>query len=129
MQRPDHPRRSVGRTGRAAGPNEDGKNNLRLVKSRSGHVIRLDDTRDAEKIEVIDKSGKNSLIFDTATNMIKIKAARTSRSRLRTGRSGWAQARHREGLPPVLPRLTAGSSVDVEVSGTVNLKGGTIDLN
>lgn len=54
--------------------NANGKNNLRFIKSRSGHLIRLDDTKDSEKIEIIDKTGKNQLIFDTANNTITIKS-------------------------------------------------------
>jgi phage protein D/phage baseplate assembly protein gpV len=54
--------------------NADGNNNLRFIKSRSGHLIRLDDTQDKEKIEVIDKSGKNHIIIDTASNTITIKS-------------------------------------------------------
>jgi uncharacterized protein involved in type VI secretion and phage assembly len=55
--------------------NADGKNNLRLVKSRSGHLIRLDDTDGAEKIEIIDKSGGNSISIDTQNNAITITSA------------------------------------------------------
>lgn len=54
--------------------NEDGKNNLRLIKSRSGHIIRLDDTDGSEKIEILDKSNKNTIVIDTANNTITIKA-------------------------------------------------------
>ncbi|MGB7342038.1 MAG: phage baseplate assembly protein V [Phototrophicaceae bacterium] len=52
--------------------NDDGKNNLRFIKSRSGHIIRLDDTDGSEKIEVIDKSGKNTIVIDVAANSITI---------------------------------------------------------
>jgi uncharacterized protein involved in type VI secretion and phage assembly len=52
--------------------NEDGKNNIRVIKSRSGHVIRLNDEDGKEKIEIID-SKNNSIIFDTANNSITIK--------------------------------------------------------
>ena len=52
--------------------NDDGKNNIRVIKSRSGHVIRLNDEDGKEKIEIIDKSEKNSIIFDTAENTITI---------------------------------------------------------
>lgn len=52
--------------------NAKGANNLRFIKSRSGHLIRLDDTGGAEKIEIIDKSGSNSLTIDTASNTITI---------------------------------------------------------
>lgn len=54
--------------------NANGENNKRTIKSRSGHIIRLDDTDGAEKIEIIDKTGTNSIVFDTATNAITIKA-------------------------------------------------------
>ncbi len=54
--------------------NSDGKNNMRTLKSRSGHIIRLDDTDGAEKIEILDKSGKNSLVVNTKENSITIMA-------------------------------------------------------
>ena len=47
----------------------------RTLTSRSGHTIRLDDTADAEKIEILDKTGKNSLTFDTANNTVTIASA------------------------------------------------------
>lgn len=52
--------------------NEDGKNNKRLMKSRSGHQIILDDTKDAEKIIIQDSSGKNTIEIDSKNNTIKI---------------------------------------------------------
>ena len=73
--------------------NEEKDNNLRLIKSRSGHtillddtedaskieitsssgqVIRLDDTKDKEKIDIIDKTTKNMITFDAANNLITI---------------------------------------------------------
>lgn len=52
--------------------NADGKNNKRFIKSRSGHLIRLDDTKGSEKVEIIDKSGNNSITFDTANNSVTI---------------------------------------------------------
>jgi uncharacterized protein involved in type VI secretion and phage assembly len=55
--------------------NANSQNNLRFIKSRSGHLVRLDDTDGAEKIEIIDKSGGNSITIDTARNTITIKAA------------------------------------------------------
>jgi uncharacterized protein involved in type VI secretion and phage assembly len=55
--------------------NADGENNLRFIKSRSGHLIRLDDTDGAEKIEIIDKSGNHSITIDTANNAISIQSS------------------------------------------------------
>jgi phage protein D len=52
--------------------NGDGKNNLRFIRSRSGHQVRLDDTDGAEKIAIIDKSGTNHITIDTSSNTISI---------------------------------------------------------
>ncbi|MGH2609868.1 MAG: phage baseplate assembly protein V, partial [Tepidiformaceae bacterium] len=46
----------------------------RVLKTRAGHIIRLDDTSGSEKIEVIDKSGKNLVVIDTAANRITVEA-------------------------------------------------------
>ncbi|NER38965.1 MAG: phage tail protein [Oscillatoria sp. SIO1A7] len=45
--------------------NSDGKNNLRLIKSRSGHEIILDDSKGKEKITIRDKTRKNEVIIDS----------------------------------------------------------------
>jgi len=44
----------------------------RQIKSRSGHVITLDDTKDAELISIVDKSGKNKIVLDAKNNTITI---------------------------------------------------------
>ena len=54
--------------------NSDGKNNLRTIKSRSGHIIRLDDTQDAEKIEIIAKGAKSTITIDAKENTIAIQS-------------------------------------------------------
>lgn len=53
--------------------NEDGKNNLRVIKSRSGHKIILDDTEGKEKITVIDKTEKRSIVIDSEKKTIDIR--------------------------------------------------------
>ena len=52
--------------------NEDGENNIRMIKSRSGHIIRFDDKDGEEKIEIVDKSEKNTIVIDTKDNKISI---------------------------------------------------------
>lgn len=53
--------------------NSDGKNNLRVIKSRSGHKIILDDTEGKEKITVIDKTEKRSIVLDSEKKTIDIR--------------------------------------------------------
>jgi uncharacterized protein involved in type VI secretion and phage assembly len=47
--------------------NKDGKNNIRTIKSRSGHEIRFDDTDQKEKLEIKTKSGHYISLDDTSS--------------------------------------------------------------
>ncbi|GGA02203.1 phage baseplate assembly protein V [Okeania sp. KiyG1] len=53
--------------------NDDGKNNQRMIKSRSGHQIILDDTKGKEQIIIQDKTGKNQILIDSKENNMNIK--------------------------------------------------------
>lgn len=78
--------------------NSDGKNNVRKIRSRSGHEILfndddkakqekieirtngghkvvLDDTAGQEKIEVTDKTGSNRIVIDSVQNSINMESA------------------------------------------------------
>ena len=78
--------------------NSDGKNNIRKIKSRSGHEIIfndddtamkekieintkgkhkivLDDSSGQEKIEIVDKTGSNKIVIDSMMNSINIESA------------------------------------------------------
>lgn len=78
--------------------NQNGKNNIRKIKSRSGHeiifnddkemkaeslkihtqgghTILLDDSLGKEKIEIKDKIGANTIVIDSVQNAITIKSA------------------------------------------------------
>jgi len=60
--------------GRDAMPSErgaDGDNNIRLIKSRSGHMIRFDDSAGSEKITVIDKNGHDMIELSADGVVIK----------------------------------------------------------
>lgn len=78
--------------------NSDGKNNIRKIRSRSGHEIIfndddtamqekieihtkgehkivLDDSSGQEKIEIVDKTGSNKIVIDSMMNSINIESA------------------------------------------------------
>ena len=57
--------------------NSDGKNNIRKIKSRSGHEIIFNDdsTTKKEKIEIVDKTGSNKIKIDSMENSIDIESA------------------------------------------------------
>ena len=51
------------------------KVNERVIRSRTGHLIILDDTQGAEKILIQDQSKKNSITIDSKTNAMTFKTA------------------------------------------------------
>jgi uncharacterized protein involved in type VI secretion and phage assembly len=56
-------------------PPDDGKpkdNNWRFIKSRSGHILKFDDTKGSERIEIIDKDKKHKIVIDSSGDKIQI---------------------------------------------------------
>jgi uncharacterized protein involved in type VI secretion and phage assembly len=52
--------------------NGDGKNDVKVIKTRGGNVIRLIDKDGDEGIEITDKTGKNKISIQTKTNAVSI---------------------------------------------------------
>jgi len=108
--------------------NGDGKNNVRVIQSRSGHVIKLNDEDGKETIEILDKSQKNSIVIDTAKNTITI----TSDQDITISASKGTiklDAQNVEIKSSAATKLEAGSTMDVKASGTMTVKGATVNIN
>lgn len=106
----------------------DGKNNLRLIKSRSGHLIKLDDTDGGEKIELIDKSGKNSIVVDTKENTITITTDKDILLKAPKGKIS-LDAKEIELKSSAAVKVEAGSEMTLKASATATLKGATVNIN
>ncbi|HEX2914634.1 MAG TPA: VgrG-related protein [Chloroflexia bacterium] len=52
----------------------DGKVKERLFKTRSGHIVTFDDSDDAPKITIVDKTGNNKITIDSQANKITIES-------------------------------------------------------
>ena len=114
--------------------NSDGKNNIRKIKSRSGHEILfddnseqkkgkleihtkaghkiiLDDSAGAEKIQIEDKTGSNKVIIDSAQNSITMEsgAKLTIKSQV--------------------IEIEAGATMTLKSSGTMTIKGSMVQIN
>lgn len=108
--------------------NDNGSNDRRTLKSRSGHVIRLDDTASDERIEIIDKSGKNRIVIRTSDDSITIEAAADITIKSSSG----ALVLSGKGIELTSTAdvtITANQSVDVKATGQLTLKGTTVDIN
>lgn len=57
--------------------NADGKNDLRFIRSRSGHLFIFDDKDGAEKITLADKSGEHRIEIFSKDNRVVITSAGT----------------------------------------------------
>jgi uncharacterized protein involved in type VI secretion and phage assembly len=106
--------------------NDDGKNDVRVLKSRSGHIIRLTDKDGEEKIEIIDMKG-NSLIFDAANKLVKINSIQDITLSAANGTIKLIG----NAIEIVSRSATTvdAQSLDMKASGTMTFKGATIDLN
>ncbi len=107
--------------------NENGENNKRTIKSRSGHIIRMDDTKDQEKIEIIDSSGSNSIIFNTADNTITITADADitiqAKGKLKLSGKGIEITSEAE------VKIEAKQNMDLKGGPQLNIKGNMVNIN
>jgi uncharacterized protein involved in type VI secretion and phage assembly len=105
-------------------PSDDGRpteNNWRQIKSRSGHIIKLDDTRGAERIELIDKDGDRTVTIDSAARKIQVVC-----------QSGDVEVTAPAGRVTVNARsieLKATGTINLEADGTFTIKGATVNIN
>ncbi|MBV8255134.1 MAG: hypothetical protein JO154_21205 [Chitinophaga sp.] len=59
--------------GKAPANAGDAQNTLKIIRTRSGHTILLDDAPGSEQITISDKSG-NSLLMDTANKLMQLES-------------------------------------------------------
>ena len=108
--------------------NSDGKNNIRMMKSRSGHVIRIDDTDGNEKIEIVDKTEKNLILIDTKNNKISVMSDKDIEMSAPNGKIT-IDALNIEIKSSAATKIEAAAGMDLKASGNMNVKGATINLN
>ncbi len=105
-------------------PPNDGKtkdNNWRFIKSRSGHIFKLDDTKGKEKIEIIDKDGKHKVVIDTANDNIQV-----------TCDSGNVEIKAKSGKVTIdaqTVEIKASADMTLSAGTSMKIKGTTVDIN
>jgi len=99
--------------------NADGQNNKRLIKSRSGMTILLDDTSGSEKIEIADKDGQNKLVVEMAGKKITITS---------NGNIDISAPQGTITLSAQTINLSSTGQTDVKATGTLNVQGQTVNI-
>jgi uncharacterized protein involved in type VI secretion and phage assembly len=116
--------------------NEDGKNDVRMIKSRSGHVVRLNDKDGGETIEIVDKTGKNSLVVDTARNTVTISSDKdivlaAANGTITLDAQQLVMKSAKDAALEAGGKLALKSAADgsLQAGGGLVLKGATVDIN
>lgn len=114
--------------------NSDGRNNIRKIRSRSGHEIIfnddnnamkekieihtnaghkivLDDSSGQEKIEIIDKTGSNKMTIDSVQNAINIESAMQFK------------------IKANMIEIAADSMMTIKAGATLTLQGALVKIN
>lgn len=108
--------------------NSDGKNDMRTIKSRSGHVIRLNDKNGDEKIEIIDKAGKNKITISSKANTITIEADQDITIKSTNGKL-LLQGKGVEITSQAAVKIEATQSMDLKAGPQLNIKGQMVNIN
>ena len=108
--------------------NSDGKNNVRALKTRSGHLIRLTDADGDEKIEIIDKTGKNSIVISAKDKTVTISAdaditVKSTNGKLKLSGNGV------EITSQAAVKIEASQNMDLKANAQLNVKGQIVNIN
>jgi uncharacterized protein involved in type VI secretion and phage assembly len=104
-----------------AGDGDQKANNHRLIRSRSGAVIRFDDKSGAEKIEVVDKDAMHSITLDSAGKRIDVVTT-----------TGDVNVRATAGTVAVTAgtvNVRSTGSMTLQASGVLTIRGSKVEIN
>lgn len=108
--------------------NDDGKNNKRTFKSRSGMILRFDDTQGSEKIEINSADGKALITIDSAQSKITISADADITIESTKGKVV-IKGKGIELASTAAVKVEANSSMDLKANGQMTIKGATVNIN
>src|SRR5205085_11927984 len=92
----------------------------KLIRTKAGHQIILDDTNGSQKITIVDSSGKHSIVIDTVANSITIKS---EDGKLIFEGQG-IEIKSGIGID-----VSAKSNIKIDATGNMDLTGSIININ
>jgi len=105
-------------------PPDDGQaeqNNWRFIKSRNGHIVKLDDTQGQEKIEIIGSDGQRQIVFDIAGQKIQVTCD--------TGDIEVSASAGTVKVDAMTVEIKASANMTLQATGTMTIKGATVNIN
>lgn len=105
-------------------PADDGKtidNNWRFFRSRSGHLLKFDDTSGAERIEIVGKGGDHKLLIDVSGKKIEISCS--------SGDIALSAPSGKLSIDAQQVEIKASASLKIEAGATMTIKGASVAIN
>jgi uncharacterized protein involved in type VI secretion and phage assembly len=99
------------------------ENTTRMIQTKSGHQIILDDKKDAEKIIIADKSGKRTLTFDVKNKKFLIEA-KEGDVEIHAEKKIILECEDLEIKTKKTGKIDIGSTFDLNVKDKANIKAG-----
>lgn len=96
-------------------------NDLRQIVSRSGHVVRFDDGKGAERVEIIASGGDQKIVLDVAGKRIEVTATTGD---VVVHASGDVKITSSGNLA-----VSADGDLEIKAGGKLKLSGTTVDIN
>jgi uncharacterized protein involved in type VI secretion and phage assembly len=106
----------------------DATNNVRMIKSRAGSVLKFSDVQDDTRIEIADSSGNNMIVIRASENSITITADADVTITAGQGKLTLSGSSV-EITAKTSMTVDASDSLGVKTNGELSLKGSTVNIN
>jgi uncharacterized protein involved in type VI secretion and phage assembly len=106
----------------------DEDNTKRAIRSKSGHVVRFDDTADAEKIEIVEANGKVKITIDSAASTLAIECDKDVTIESPNGKLT-LKGKGIELESSDAVTVKASGDMKLTADGSTTLKGSTVSIN
>ncbi len=125
-----------------ANVSKNGKIEVRTIKTRAGHIVRLTDEAGKEKIEIIDSKTKNKITMDTVEEVMtlitsdktklvldgknqKVTLESSKDTDVTSKGAGAININNQSGAITV---KSSSGNIDLQTNGTINIKGTSINI-
>lgn len=121
----------------------DRPGDVRQLRSRSGHTIKLDDTAQAEKVEITAANGSTTIVLDSANNTLTIRTGADLVLESRNGavtitgqtvevkanRAFKVEATEVEVAAKTTLKQSAQGAAELRAGGPLTVRGATVNIN
>ncbi len=104
-------------------------NHLRTLRSRSGHVLRFDDTPGGERVEVIGKDEKQRVVIDVSGQAINVEADQGTINVRAAAGDVTVEAGASMTVKAASSLRVEAATINIEASGVLTLKGSLVKIN